>query len=347
MIKTTHKIYFKDARKMDSIPSDSIDLMITSPPYPMIKMWDKMFIADNPTIKEALDKKRGNIAFELMHKELDKVWKEIYRVLKDDRIACINVGDAVRTINGNFQLYSSHTRILSKCIELGFKVLPAIIWRKQTNKPNKFMGSGMLPTNAYATLEHEFILIIKKGNKRELKSNDERLRRNKSAFFWEERNIWFSDVWTDLKGITQTLNYNNIRKRSAAFPFELPYRLINMFSIQGDTILDPYLGTGTTMLAAMCTARNSIGIEIDKGFRNIILKQLKNFVGFSNNYIKKRLNNHLTFVRKKTRNNRNYFKYKNKTYKFPVMTNQERFISIPKSKSIESTDKNIFEVAYQ
>lgn len=347
MIKTTHKIYFKDARKMDSIPSDSIDLMITSPPYPMIKMWDKMFIAANPTIKEALDKKRGNIAFELMHKELDKVWKEIYRVLKDDRIACINVGDAVRTINGNFQLYSSHTRILSKCIELGFKVLPAIIWRKQTNKPNKFMGSGMLPTNAYATLEHEFILIIKKGNKRELKSNDERLRRNKSAFFWEERNIWFSDVWTDLKGITQTLNYNNIRKRSAAFPFELPYRLINMFSIQGDTVLDPYLGTGTTMLATMCSARNSIGIEIDKGFRNIILKQLKNFVGFSNNYIKKRLNNHLTFVRKKTRNNRNYFKYKNKTYKFPVRTNQEKFISIPKLKSIESTDKNIFEVAYQ
>jgi len=332
---------------MDSVPSNSIDLMITSPPYPMIEMWDAMFKKNNPAIKKALKIKNGEEAFELMHKELDKVWEETYRVLKNNRIACINIGDTVRTIDDNFQLYSSHTRILEKCIKIGFKALPAVIWRKQTNRPNKFMGSGMLPANAYSTLEHEFILILKKRCKRKFMSEGEKINRRKSGFFWEERNLWFSDIWTGLNGISQKLNFNKIRKRSAAFPFELPYRLINMFSVQGDTVLDPYLGTGTTMFASMCSARNSIGFEINKNFKDFTIKKSKNFIKFSNNYIEKRLNNHLNFVRSKIENEKNYFKYKNKSHNFFVMTNQERFISIHNLKSIEPTNKNSIEVTYR
>ena len=134
-------------------------------------------------------------------------------------------------------------------------------------RPNKFMGSGMLPAGAYATLEHEYILILRKGNKREFKSKEDKLRRQQSAFFWEERNVWFSDIWEDLKGTKQNNIDKHIRERSGAYPFELPYRIINMFSLRGDTVLDPFLGTGTTTLACMATARNSIGYEVNPNFK--------------------------------------------------------------------------------
>ena len=105
---------------------------------------------------------------------------------------------------------------------MGFTNLPEIIWRKPTNSPNKFMGSGMLPAGAYVTLEHEFILIFRKGGKRIFKSDAEKLKRQQSAFFWEERNVWFSDLWT-LTGTNQKLNNKNSRERSAAYPFDLAY----------------------------------------------------------------------------------------------------------------------------
>ena len=133
------------------------------------------------------------------------------------------------------------------------------------------MGSGMLPAGAYVTLEHEFILILRKGNKRNFVTEADKKRRKQSAFFWEERNLWFSDVWEDLKGTKQNNIAKEIRERSGAFPFELPYRIINMFSVKEDAILDPFLGTGTTMAAAMATGRNSIGVEIDKNFRETLV----------------------------------------------------------------------------
>ena len=186
-MKTTHKVIFGNSANMSTIPSGSVDLVITSPPYPMIEMWDEMFSEQSPAIKDALQKEDGTLAFELMHKELDKVWNEVFRVLKDGGIACINIGAATRTIGRTFQLFSNHSRILSHCLNIGFVALPEILWRKQTNAPNKFMGSGMLPPGAYVTLEHEFILILRKGNKKEFKNPDEKLNRKRSAFFWEEK----------------------------------------------------------------------------------------------------------------------------------------------------------------
>ena len=104
------------------------------------------------------------------------------------------------------------------------------------------MGSGMLPAGAYVTLEHEYILIVRKGSKREFKTEVEKENRRESALFWEERNVWYSDVWTDIKGTEQKLPKAMSRLRSAAFPFELAYRLINMYSVKGDVILDSISG---------------------------------------------------------------------------------------------------------
>jgi len=132
----------------------------------MIEMWDEIFSKQKPSIGKALRRKDGNQAFELMNRELDRVWKEVYRVLKDGGFACINIGNATRKIGEEFRLYSNHSRILEYCLKLGFSSLPEILWRKQTNAPNKFMGSGMLPAGAYVTLEHEHILVLRKGNKR-------------------------------------------------------------------------------------------------------------------------------------------------------------------------------------
>ena len=219
---TRHQIYFQDSRNMAALAPDSVDLVVTSPPYPMIEMWDAMFVDQNAEIGNALHKDDGPMSFELMHKQLDAVWQEVWRILKEGGIACLNVGDATRTINSRFRLYPNHSRILNQFLKLGFQALPAILWRKQTNAPNKFMGSGMLPPGAYVTLEHEYILILRKGPKREFNLDAEKQNRRQSAFFWEERNAWFSDVWMDVKGTSQHLSDRAARLRSAAFLLRSP-----------------------------------------------------------------------------------------------------------------------------
>ena len=344
-MKTTHKIVYGDAREMKDIKSESVNLMITSPPYPMIQMWDEMFSKQNQEISKAIKEHNGNLAFELMHKELDKVWKEVYRVLKVGGIACVNIGDATRSLNNKFQIYPSHARILNSFLNLGFHALPHILWIKETNKPDKFMGSGMLPVGAYVTLEHEHILILRKGDKREFKKPEEKLNRQKSALFWEERNIWFSDRWKDINGVFQKLNHTKVRERSGAYPTELTYRLINMFSVQGDTILDPFLGTGTTTLGAIASARNSIGYEIDKNFMEIIEERIKEIKEIVNTYIEDRLEKHKEFMKKRAELKGEH-KYWNKNYNFPVVTLQERGMLIPKLKEIQKTEENLFEAEH-
>ncbi|MFW6335242.1 MAG: DNA methyltransferase, partial [Desulfosalsimonas sp.] len=111
---------------------------------------------------------------------------------------CVNIGDAVRKLGDSFSLYPNHSEIIRAFLSRGLTPLPAIIWRKQTNAPNKFMGSGMLPAGAYVTLEHEYVLIFRKGAKRQFATPAQKLNRKKSAIFWEERNQWYSDVWFDL-----------------------------------------------------------------------------------------------------------------------------------------------------
>jgi len=334
---TCHRVYYKKAQKMEEIEDSSIALVITSPPYPMIEMWDEIFALQNEEIKVALEVGDASLAFEKMHKELDKVWSELYRILKPGGIICINIGDTTRTVNKNFQLFPSHSRIINAFQKLGFQNLPEILWRKQTNAPNKFMGSGMFPPGAYITLEHEYILIFRKGEKREFKSKALKENRRESAYFWEERNIWFSDLW-DFKGISQGLNNKETRKRSAAYPFELAFRLINMFSVRNDTILDPFLGTGTSSLAAMVSERNSIGYEIDKNLKENIKERFLQVIPFGNKYIENRLNSHISFITERI-NEKGPTKYTNENLNVSVITSQEKDLKINILKSIKEIDQ--------
>ena len=344
-MKTTHKILFQDARDLKEIPSESVDLVVTSPPYPMIEMWDEMFSRQNPEIQKALARGDGKQAYALMHEVLDAVWGEVFRVLKNGRFACINIGDATRTVKNDFCLYPNHARILNYLLSIGFSALPDILWRKQANTPNKFMGSGMLPAGAYVTLEHEYILIVRKGSKREFKTEDEKQNRRESALFWEERNIWYSDVWTDIKGKEQKLPNAMSRLRSAAFPFDLAYRLINMYSVKGDVILDPFLGTGTTTAAAMTSGRNSIGVEIDENFQQVICPIVHHIVDFSNDYLQDRLLRHFGFIENRIQNSKP-LKYTNKHYDCPVVTSQEQFILLNGLKEVHTHGDHTFEVIY-
>jgi modification methylase len=344
-MNTHHQIYFQNSKHMETLLSNSVDLVVTSPPYPMIEMWDSMFASQNAEIGIALQKGDGLMAFEKMHGVLDAIWHEIWRILKVGGFACINVGDAARTINSRFMLYPNHSRILSQLLKLGLHALPVILWRKQTNAPNKFMGSGMLPAGAYVTLEHEYILILRKGSKREFKLDAEKQNRRQSAFFWEERNIWFSDIWMDVKGTAQNLANRAARLRSAAFPFDVPYRLINMFSVKGDTVLDPFLGIGTTMWAAMAAGRSCIGYEIEARLRDEISTAVDSLLDYANAHNQNRIKTHLDFV-EHYRPARGGFKYTNRIYRFPVMTRQEVDIFINPLKAIKSVGKDRFEVIY-
>jgi len=344
-MKTIHKIYFENSKKMAAIPKTSVHLVVTSPPYPMIEMWDDMFKHQNNEIAKALKHENGIQAFEWMHRELDPIWKQIHRILINGGIACINIGDAVRTIDGDFRLYPNHSRILTAMLKTGFSALPLILWRKPTNAPNKFMGSGMLPAGAYVTLEHEYILILRKGSKREFISSRTKQSRREGAFFWEERNRWFSDVWFGLIGTTQKMKNSAARLRSGAFPFELAYRLVNMYSTKGDTVVDPFLGTGTTTAAAMASARNSIGFEIEPDFRDQIFSIKGTVIDTSNDRIRQRIQNHLDFVRERSKEKGNP-KYLNRHYKFPVVTRQEMELFFNPLDNIEQIDENSMAVTY-
>jgi len=344
-MKTTHRIFFANAKRMDDIPSNSIGLVVTSPPYPMIEMWDEVFERQHSSVCKALIRKNGIQSFENMHKVLDPVWAEVHRVLLPGGFACINIGDATRTVREHFALYPNHMRILKTAVELGFTVLPCILWRKQTNAPNKFMGSGMLPAGAYVTLEHEYILVLRKGGKRIFRRQSEKENRHESALFWEERNRWFSDVWFDVKGTPQALNDKDARKRSGAFPFALAYRLINMYSVKHDTVLDPFLGTGTTTAAAAAAGRSSIGYEIDTAFKTLVAGIGDVVVDVSRRVITRRLSAHMDFVAAR-REAGGSFKHCNRHYGFPVITAQEKNLLLNDPLQVEVRDGRTFAVVY-
>ena len=322
-MQTKHIINIGNSQNLDKIEDESVNLIVTSPPYPMIEMWDEIFGKMNYEITAALNDEDGVRAYNLMNEELNKVWHEVDRVLVSGGIACINIGDATRKIGKSFQLYSNHSKIINYFEQMGYQVLPDILWRKQSNKPNKFMGSGMLPPNAYVTLEHEYILIFRKDGNREFKKIEEKENRRNSAYFWEERNKWFSDVWEDVKGTSQKLGDKKLRDRNGAYPFELAYRLINMYSVKGDTVLDPFLGTGTTTMAAIASGRNSIGYEIDPNFKQFIVEGVIDSKDLSNEYIRERINRHIAFVDWRLKE-KGPFKHSSNWYDFSVMTSQER-----------------------
>lgn len=329
---------------MSEIGDASVDLIVTSPPYPMIEMWDELFFDQDAEVRASFDQGNYERAFDRMHQLLHGVWSECARVLKRGGLMCINIGDATRTLGGDFQLYPNHARVVQDVVDLGLHPLPGILWRKSTNKPNKFMGSGMIPPNAYVTLEHEHILIFRNDGKRRV-GPERRADRYESAYFWEERNRWFSDVWTDLAGVSQAIpaEHTELRERSAAFPLALPLRLINMFSIAGDIVLDPFWGTGTTSLAAAMLRRNSIGYEIDEGFGILFDEAIEQVGTLSKTYNQDRIDRHLQFLRQRETPCKNH----NDFYDFDVVTRQEERLILYDVVPVTSIEDDQYQFSYQ
>lgn len=254
---TKHKIIIGDSRKMDEIQDKSIHLIITSPPYWQLKDY-------------GVENQIGfNDSYENYINNLNLVWNECYRVLQDGCRLCINIGDqfARSVYYGRYKIIPIRTEIIKFCETIGFDYMGAIIWQKPTTMNTTggatVMGSFPYPRNGIIKIDYEFILIFKKHGKPPQVSKE---IKEKSKLTKEEWNEYFSGHW-NFNGEKQT-------EHLAMFPEELPKRLIKMFSFVGDTILDPFLGSGTTTLAAKNLNRNSIGYEINDRFLPLIKEKV-------------------------------------------------------------------------
>ena len=242
---------------MSSIPGKSVQLIITSPPYWQLKDY-------------GTDNQIGyNNSYEEYINNLNLVWKESYRVLDNGCRLCVNIGDqfARSVYYGRYKVIPIRTEIIKFCESIGFDYMGAVIWQKKTTSNTtggaSLMGSYPTPRNGILSIDYEFILIFKKLGtpKRPGKEIKELSKMTK-----EEWKTYFSGHW-NFAGAKQDGHI-------AVFPEELPKRLIKMFAFVGDTVLDPFLGSGTTSLAAKNLGRNSIGYEINKDFLPFIKKKL-------------------------------------------------------------------------
>jgi site-specific DNA-methyltransferase (cytosine-N4-specific) len=329
-METSHAVGAGDARDLP-LPDDAVDLVVTSPPYPMVELWDEAFAATAPGVEAALDADDGAAAFAAMHDALDAAWAEVARVLAPGGVACVVVGDAARTLD-RFRLYRNRDRVGAAFESLGFDPLPDVVWRKPANSAAKFMGSGMLPPNAYVTLEHESILVFRNGARRSFDPGAD--RRYEAAYFWEERNRWFSDVWTGVRGAAQEAEAGP-RERTAAYPFAVPYRLINMYSVYGDRVLDPFWGTGTTTLAAMVAGRGSVGVERHADLVDSFGSRAADAPRLSRAVVSERLADHADFVDGAEADHG----YESVHYEMPVRTKQERRIRLYEVSEVRETSE--------
>jgi len=251
------KIIIGDSRKMPEVEKNTIGLVVTSPPYWNIKDYGiEEQIGYGQTLHEYL-------------KSLYCVWKECYRVLKPGRRLCINIGDqfARSIIYGRYKVIPLHSEFIAQCEEIGFDYMGSIIWQKKTTMNTTggatVMGSYPYPTNGMIEIDYEFILIFKKPGDNGKIAQD---IKEKSVITKEEWKEYFNGHWY-FGGARQI-------EHEAMFPDELPKRLIKMFTFIGDTVLDPFLGSGTTAKVALELNRNSIGYEINEKFLPIIKKKI-------------------------------------------------------------------------
>ncbi len=259
MKMTEHKIVFGDSRSLNQIEDKSVHLIITSPPY-----WQLKDYGTNNQIG-------FNDSYEEYINNLNFVWKECNRVLADGCRLCINIGDqfARSVYYGRYKVIPIRTEIIRFCETLGMDYMGAIIWQKTTTMNTSgggaIMGSFPYPRNGILKIDYEFILLFKKiGNAPKPTQKQKEL----SIISKEEWGQYFSSHW----------NFNGAKQMEhiAMFPEELPKRLIKMFSFVGETVFDPFIGSGTTSLAAKNLGRNSIGYEINKSFESIIREKLCN-----------------------------------------------------------------------
>jgi site-specific DNA-methyltransferase (adenine-specific) len=257
---TTHKLVQGDARDLSFLQDESIHLVVTSPPYWNLKQYN-----DNQD-------QLGHISdYEQFLTELTKVWRECFRVLvPGGRLVCV-VGDVClsRKKHGRHVVVPLHADICVACRKIGFDNLNPIIWHKISNanyevqNGSKFLGKPYEP-NAIIKNDIEFILMQRKPGGYRKPTNTQR---DKSRIEKKDYAKWFQQSWN----ITGASTKNH----PAPFPIELACRLVRMFSFFGDTVLDPFCGTGTTMIAAMKYDRNSIGVEIDSEYCRMAAERIK------------------------------------------------------------------------
>jgi DNA modification methylase len=258
--KTYQRLIDGDARDMSFLEDESIHLVVTSPPY-----WNLKRYNENPD-------QLGHINdYESFLEEIEKVWKEVLRVLvPGGRLVCV-VGDVCvsRRRFGRHLVFPLHADICVLCRKIGFDNLNPIIWHKIANATfevengSKFLGKPYEP-NAIIKNDMEFILMQRKpGGYR--KPTEE--QRKLSKIDKKDFDTWFQQIW-NIPGAST-------RSHPAPFPLELATRLIRMFSFHGDTVLDPFCGTGTTMIAALRYGRNSIGIDIEPEYCHMAARYLK------------------------------------------------------------------------
>ena len=257
MSMTQHQIVFGDSRSLNKIKDKSVQLIITSPPYWQLKDYGTE------------DQIGFNNNYEEYINNLNLVWQECNRVLADGCRLCINIGDqfARSVYYGRYKVIPIRTEIIRFCESLGMDYMGAIIWQKTTTMNTSgggaIMGSFPYPRNGILKIDYEFILIFKKLGNAPKPTPQQKTASELTKDEWKE---YFSSHW----------NFNGVKQMGhiAMFPEELPKRLIKMFSFVGETVFDPFAGSGTTSLAAKHLGRNSIGYEINKEFEPFIRSKL-------------------------------------------------------------------------
>lgn len=260
MQSTIHRLINADARDLSFVQDESVHVVATSPPY-----WNLKRYNENPD-------QLGHIEdYEDFLAELGKVWRHVYRALvPGGRLVCV-VGDVcvARRDFGRHLVFPLHADICVMCRRIGFDNLNPIVWHKIANASyevsngSKFLGKPYEP-NAIIKNDMEFILMQRKpGGYRKPTS----AQREASKLTKDEFDQWFQQIW-NLPGAST-------KRHPAPFPLELATRLIRMFSFVGDTVLDPFCGSGTTMIAALRTGRNSVGVEIDPDYCRMAARHLK------------------------------------------------------------------------
>ena len=257
-MKTAHKVIIGDSRNMNEVPDESVRLIVTSPPYWQIKDYGG---AEQIGFNDSYDEYIAN---------LNAVWAECYRALSPGCRLCVNIGDQfARAITyGRYKVIPIREAIIRFCESIGFDYMGAVIWQKKTTMRTTggatVMGSFPYPRNGLIEIDYEFVLLFKKLGAAPPVSQK---MKEASALSKEEWRQYFTGHW-NFAGEKQNGGHG------AVFPEELPKRLIKMFSFVGETVLDPFLGSGTTTKVAAHLGRNSVGYEINKTYLPVIKKKI-------------------------------------------------------------------------
>jgi DNA modification methylase len=256
-LSTQAQIIIGDSRHMAEVADASVDLVVTSPPYWHLKDYGS----------------RGQTGYgQSLHaylKDLYHTWRECGRILRPGSRLCLNIGDqfARAAIYGRYKIIPLHAELIAQCEELGFDFMGAIIWRKKTTMNTTggapIMGSYPYPPNGLIEIDYEFIQIFKKPGPPRKAPPEVKAASRLTREEWKE---YFSGHW----------QFGGARKlgHEARFPEELPRRLIRMFTFSGDTVLDPFLGSGTTIKAALNLGRHGIGYEINEAYLGLIKESI-------------------------------------------------------------------------